>query len=1050
MKRFFDFFLSSKATIIFLIIIGIAMAVATFIEDKYDTVTARVLVYNTRWFELLFLLLIINLIGHMKAYKLLSWKRLGGLTFHLAFIVMIVGAGITRYFGFEGNMHIRKGEASNIVYTTDPYLMISYAGSNDTLNYSYPISVGAMTRNSFHTSIPTADKGNIDVTFKEVIPNAMATIQENVPGGKNMIELSVATQMGLQTVLLTNGEIQNLGNFYLAFNSNQRKDAVMVTEQNGNLSIVSPFDIVQSTMTEGEADTIPGDTLAPFKENFVYNTHGLSFFFSKFYKSAQKKVVPSADKATGVDAVILKVSINGKQYQADVLNSSGGIAEYEEYTFDGTKIKFAYGNQARELPFSIFLKNFIFEKYPGSESPSSYKSQVILIDKKNNLTEDHEIYMNNVLDYKQYRFFQSSYDTDEQGTVLSVNHDFWGTMVSYLGYTLLTLGFIITLFSKNSRFFALRKLIKEARNKRRSATLTIIFILGFSGMAFSQHNPSAVVDAKHAEKFGHVITQTYDGRFAPVNTLALDVMHKIAKRESFNFQGKGKMTAMQAFIDMMAQPEFWQQQKIINIPRQEIRDLLGINTENASFVDFFDKDSKYKLENVINESFRKKPAEKTKFDKEILKVDERLNIFHMIMNGSILKIFPEQNSKNHKWISWDDPASVMPLTGAISIINDDLQLKNFNYASLMQAYMFEVQQAMKSGDYSKADKILGYITEIQKQNSDPSLLPSESKINAEIFYNQADIFIFLKNLFMGLSLVLLILVFIDNMKTKKSRYITYALNILSAVLFLAFLYHTFGMALRWYITGHAPWSNGYEALILVAWGSLLAGFSFAKYSKLTLAATTLLAFFVLMTASHSSYDPQLTNLQPVLKSYWLIIHVATLTVSYGFLGLGFIMALINLFIYLFRNNKNSTILGNLIDENSYIIEMNLIIGLILATIGTFLGAVWANESWGRYWGWDAKETWALIIVITYSVVIHMRLIPKLNGKFAFNVASVLAFASVLMTFIGVNYYLSKGMHSYGAGDTPIFPLWAWGTIFAIFVLIISAGIKEKNKTKKLN
>jgi cytochrome c-type biogenesis protein CcsB len=367
----------------------------------------------------------------------------------------------------------------------------------------------------------------------------------------------------------------------------------------------------------------------------------------------------------------------------------------------------------------------------------------------------------------------------------------------------------------------------------------------------------------------------------------------------------------------------------------------------------------------------------------------------------------------------------------------------------MQAYMFEVQQSMKSGDYSKADKILGYISEVQKQNSDPSILPSESKLNAEIFYNNADIFIFLKNLYMGLSLVLLLLVFVENVKSKKSKFITYTLNILSGVLFLAFLYHTFGMGLRWYITDHAPWSNGYEALILVAWGSLLAGFSFAKYSKLTLAATTLLAFFVLMTASHSSYDPQLTNLQPVLKSYWLIIHVATLTVSYGFLGLGFIMALMNMIIYLFKNKKNQFNLGLLIDENSYIIEMNLIIGLILATIGTFLGGVWANESWGRYWGWDAKETWALIIVVTYTLVIHMRFIPKLNGKFAFNVASVLAFSSVLMTFIGVNYYLSKGMHSYGAGDTPIFPLWAWGTILAIFALIIAAGIKESKQTKQI-
>jgi ABC-type transport system involved in cytochrome c biogenesis permease subunit len=205
---------------------------------------------------------------------------------------------------------------------------------------------------------------------------------------------------------------------------------------------------------------------------------------------------------------------------------------------------------------------------------------------------------------------------------------------------------------------------------------------------------------------------------------------------------------------------------------------------------------------------------------------------------------------------------------------------------------------------------------------------------------------------------------------------------------------------------------------------------------------------MLMTASHSSYDPQLTNLQPVLKSYWLIVHVATLTISYGFLGLGFFLGLINLSINLFRNPKNQERLDLIITELTYINEMNLTIGIVLATIGTFLGGVWANESWGRYWGWDAKETWALIIVIAYTLVLHMRFIPKLASTYAFNVASVLGFGSVIMTFVGVNYYLSKGLHSYGAGDTPVFPLWAWGLILSLIALIVLSGLKQqKYKTK---
>jgi len=204
-----------------------------------------------------------------------------------------------------------------------------------------------------------------------------------------------------------------------------------------------------------------------------------------------------------------------------------------------------------------------------------------------------------------------------------------------------------------------------------------------------------------------------------------------------------------------------------------------------------------------------------------------------------------------------------------------------------------------------------------------------------------------------------------------------------------------------------------------------------------------------MTASHSSYDPQLTNLQPVLKSYWLIIHVATLTISYGFLGLGFFLGLMNLTINLFRTNRNIGLLDPIITELTYINEMNITVGIVLATIGTFLGGVWANESWGRYWGWDAKETWALIIVIAYTLVLHIRFIPKMSSAYVFNVASMLGFGSVIMTFVGVNYYLSKGMHSYGAGDTPIFPLWAWGIILSILGLIVASGLKHNSMNKKV-
>lgn len=474
---------------------------------------------------------------------------------------------------------------------------------------------------------------------------------------------------------------------------------------------------------------------------------------------------------------------------------------------------------------------------------------------------------------------------------------------------------------------------------------------------------------------------------------------------------------------------------------------MGITGKYVAFNDFFNDKKEYKLQSFAETAFRKPDAERNKFDKEIIKVNERLEVFLMAFQGNILDIFPVQNSENNKWVSWDDQLAQQPLTGPLRIINDDLQLPVLNYMGIMRSYFMEVINATKTADYKRANKLLGYLKSIQRQSAAADIIPSETKIKREISYNKSNIFINLKNVYGLLSVLLLFLAFVDNLRSKKSKVLTWSLNVCITILAVGFVYHTYGMGMRWYLSGHAPWSNGYEALILVSWASLLAGFSFMRYSKITLAATALLAFFTLMTASHSSYDPQLTNLQPVLKSYWLIIHVATLTISYGFLGLGFVLGFFNMCIYLFKTPKTSKRLSLITKELTHINEMNLTIGLFLATIGTFLGGVWANESWGRYWGWDAKETWALVITIVYTIILHLRLAPKIKGEFIFNVAAIFGFGSVLMTFIGVNYYFTKGMHSYASGDTPVFPMWAWIAIIAVIIFIVIAGFKERSNKK---
>ena len=1055
MNKLLKIIYSPRTTLGLLVIFGIALAVATFIENSYDTVTAKVLIYNAKWFEVLMLLMIFNFIGSVQRYQLLTWKRLSGFIFHTAFIVMIIGAGVTRYIGYEGMMHIREGATSNFIFSSQSYLNVRASDGTETYELDKEMNFSMLSDNAFEVTMETLNKGDISIQYKDLIRNAKESYVE-AEQGFTMLELTFSVDGHKDEIKLKDGGIEFVHNFPISFNNPSRPDGLKITGNADQLFIHFAGDIKTSRMPDMEEGLIPKDSLGEFTRMKLYEPlgTGMAVVMNKVFRNTVIKYVEADDEEKHPSALILDVSHNGQTQEVTVLGGSGYMDNYVEVPLEGLSLKLAYGAKKIMLPFALQLNKFELERYAGSMSPSSYASEVTLIDPNKGINKDHRIFMNNVLDYGGYRFFQSSYDQDEKGTVLSVNHDFWGTWITYLGYALMILGFIWTLFNRNSRYWSLMHMIRQTRERRKALSLIVAFMMVptylLAQQAHEEHQHEASqysVSEAHADQFGELIVQNYEGRFEPIHTLAVDVMHKISRKDKFDIPERGKLSLIQVFLDIPLNAEFWKIQDIIYIREQSVSDLIGVSGKYASFADFFDEKGQYKLVTFAETAFRKAEAERNTFDKELIKLNERLEIFMMTYQGKMLDIFPVQNSENNKWVSWDDPMAQQPLTGSIRIINDDLQLPELNYASLMRAYFIELIQATKTVDYTKADKILGYIKSIQRQTTSDVAIPSVSKIKQEISYNKSNIFKNLKNVYGLLSVVLLLLTFIDNLRSKSNKLLNIMLYTSIGVLALAFLYHTYGMGMRWYLSGHAPWSNGYEALILVSWSSVLAGFSFMRYSKITLAATALLAFFTLMTAGHSSYDPQLTNLVPVLKSYWLIIHVATLTISYGFLGLGFILGLFNMGLYLFKTRNNYNRLTLIIKELTYINEMNLTIGLLLATVGTFLGGVWANESWGRYWGWDAKETWALIITIVYTIILHLRLAPKIKGEFIFNVAAIFGFASVIMTFLGVNYYFTKGMHSYASGETPIFPLWAWFTILAVVVFIVVAGLRERHNRK---
>jgi len=232
----------------------------------------------------------------------------------------------------------------------------------------------------------------------------------------------------------------------------------------------------------------------------------------------------------------------------------------------------------------------------------------------------------------------------------------------------------------------------------------------------------------------------------------------------------------------------------------------------------------------------------------------------------------------------------------------------------------------------------------------------------------------------------------------------------------------------------------------VAWSLQFFGLAFFRKSDFSLPLASIFTGTLLFVSYLDWLSPEITNLMPVLKSYWLKIHVATIISSYAPLALSALLGVMAQLLIIFRNTSNAKVLNNKIKELGYINEMSMTLGLFILSIGTFLGGVWANESWGRYWAWDPKETWALISIIVYAIVLHMRLIPKLNNDLVLSVASTFAFFSIAMTSFGVNYYLT-GLHSYATGDPVPIPNFVYVTVVILIILSVVSIVKYKSLSK---
>ncbi|EEO25271.1 cytochrome c biogenesis protein CcsA [Helicobacter winghamensis] len=944
-KSVIEGFCNFWVTIVLLIAYGSACGVATFVENDYGTPSARALIYNTQWFDLLHLLLVLNLIGVLFLSRALQRKKYASFLFHFSLVVIFIGAAITRYYGFEGTMHIREGEQSNIIESQEEFVTILVKQENKLYRAFFPTTITPLVQKPFLHIFPF--------------------------------------------------ENQNLEVQYVGF-------------------------------------------------------------------------IPAKDKMD-TDKLKVKVSFNGESKELEIAK---GMDQIMPFVLGGKRFALDWGSRSVVLPFAIALKDFELERYAGSMSPSSYASEVVILDPLNGIEESHRIYMNNVLDYGGFRFFQSSYDLDEQGTILSVNKD-PGKIPTYIGYTMLTLGLLWAMFARNGRFYRLGQYLKA-----QNLVLAFVFCFGILSAIPLHATPQMAQQAQnelevpknmeskndkahssdlhdneifeelpittesildliknlkeksgaHSEKFGRLIVQDFGGRMKPMDTLAMEYVLKMTKQNGFL-----GLNNMQLFLGMMVYPNEFRKVKMLAVSTPKLKEIIGVDkkTDYVAFEDLFINDT-YKLINYLEEANRKKPAMRDKFDKDVMSLDERVNVAYLIYTAQSLKILPDFNKASDKWFTPSEAIASFDKENA-----EQLQ-------KLFGAYFNSFHYGLVENDWENADFVVEALGGIQNKFG-ADLIPPKLQVDLEIFLNHYNLFDNLTPLYICFGILLFGIVLVQIFRHKSAEVL--ASRIVHWIIALLVLTHTIALGLRWYVGGHAPWSNAYESMIYIAWAAGISGVVFFRRSYLAQSMASFLAGISLFVAHLGFMDPQIGNLVPVLKSYWLNIHVSIITASYGFLGLCFMLGALTLALFILRKPKYLELDRTILTLHT-INEMAMILGLAMLTVGNFLGGVWANESWGRYWGWDPKETWALISIVVYVIVLHARFIPKGNNPYVFAALSVVAFYSILMTYFGVNFYLS-GLHSYAAGDPLPIPVFLYYFIAITILLIVLAARKADLPSPKL-
>lgn len=637
---------------------------------------------------------------------------------------------------------------------------------------------------------------------------------------------------------------------------------------------------------------------------------------------------------------------------------------------------------SHQLPFSITLNQFEIIYYKGTLAPMDFISHISVADKDCHRQIQGKVSMNHIFSYQHYRFYQSGYSEDNEGSVFSVSHDPYGIGITYAGYTLLLLSTVFFFFSPQSRF---RQLLKSPLLHRSLTVILLLFAFSLNSNFLKASSTSPkVLPREVAEHFGDLYI-LYNNRICPLQTFARDFTVKLYGSSSY----KG-LTPEEVLTGWLFYYDSWKNEPIIRIKSNEARKLLEIEGNYARLKDYISTINEYKLEKMMNHI---RSGEQVTDKRGIEEADEKFNIINLVCTGAMMKIFPCRNIAG-KTLEWYSQSDQLP---------QDMDNDKWVFIRKSMSYVNEMIVMKK---YNDACLLLEKIKKYQQKECD-GLLPADNKFKAEKIYNQFD---YSKSVAMAcICIGLICFIYYCHCMASQKRTSRKAIIILNILLWIVFTYLSAAICLRGYVSNHLPLSNGFETMQFMAWCTLLLTFLLQRKFAMLLPFGFLLCGLTLMVSMLGESNPQITQLMPVLQSPLLSIHVVVIMIAYSLLA--FIMLNGVTAVILHQSQKECK---EQIERLQIISQIILYPAIFLLAIGIFIGAVWANVSWGRYWGWDPKEVWALITMLVYALALHPRSLPWFHRTMFFHVFCITAFITVLITYFGVNFLLG-GMHSYANG-----------------------------------